>query len=86
MQQPQFGVNCELSIVIMYQDNNIVDGPVFNSYQDHVMDDAVNIDKSDKRDVINNQIFNACPNNHVDDKIIVDVSQKCQEEAPCFNR
>lgn len=50
------------------------------------MDDAVNIDKSDKRDVINNQIFNTCPNNHVDDKIIVDVSQKCQEEAPCFNR
>lgn len=86
MQQPQFGVNCELSIVIMYQDNNIVDGPVFDTYQDHVMDDAVNIDKSDKRDVINNQIFNACPNNHVDDKIIVDVSQKCQEEAPCFNR
>lgn len=68
---------CDHQIVIVYQVNNVVAGPIYN--ESHNVYDTLKFDIYENSDIVSNQIFDTQLNKGIDDTIDLDVIQDYQD-------
>lgn len=73
---------CDHQIVIVYQVNNVVAGPIYN--ESHKVYDTLKFDICENSDIVSDQIFDTHLNKGIDDTIDLDVIQDYQD-TPNFN-